>query len=119
MIILQAKFIGDNLYGSVPFSKYCVYNLRLEVHGSSFSTGSYFSTGNYHHIGPITIQTNSGKFPDYSRKQFDYERIESFLSDWNIVKINLINFDLPKYDLRKVKSLLFENMRQHKLDQLI
>ena len=114
MIILQAEFIGDNLYGSVPFSKSCVYNLRLEVRGSSFSTDN-----NYHHIGPITIQTNSGKFPDYSRKQFDYERIESFLSDWNIVKINLIRSNLPKYDLRKVKSLLFENMRQHKLDQLI
>lgn len=112
MIILQAEFIGDNLYGSVPFSKSCVYNLRLEIIGSSFSTDN-------NHIGPITIQTNSGKFPDYSRKQFDYERIESFLSDWNIVKINLISSDLPKYYLRKVKSLLFENMRQHKLDQLI
>ena len=114
MIILQAEFIGDNSDGLIPFTKIGVYNLRLDIRGAAFSTDD-----DYHHIGPVFIQTNSGKFPDYSRKQFEYEEIKYFLEDWQVVKINLIDSNLPKYDLRKVKSLLFENMRSHKLNQLI
>ena len=117
MIILQAEFIGDNSYGSIPFSKSCIYNLRFEVRGSAFSID------NHHwqnlHIGSINIQTTLGEFPHYSRDQFDYDGIESFFEQWKIVKINHFNPDLPKYDSQKVKSLLFENMRQYKLDKLI
>lgn len=111
MIILQAKFVGDNIQ---KMENNSIYGLSVDILGSSFSTD-----GNHHEIGPIMVNFYVGQFPDYNRYCREYYNIEKFLNDWHIVKINKFDTNLPKFNMRKLKSLLTENMRHNKIDQLI